>query len=72
MVMYLYSMESMVYRDLETATRNGDLAVVNTLGPFAKIMEVVVGFAAKYRTDIRNIGPVNAKTLFRGGFLYDW
>jgi hypothetical protein len=41
-IVYIYTMESFVYRELNKAARNYDLSKVDTLGPFAVLLTQII------------------------------
>ena len=63
LIMYIYSMESFIYEDLNRATRDKDLSKVKFYGAFAAALSYILYSATKNRSDVE---VAKAVTLFRG------
>jgi|ERR1711971_631336 len=69
MILYLYTIDSWLVFELNSGSREGDQAKVNTLGPYARAFGKVTSFAAEYRTDIPEMKKLLEETgtiLYRG------
>ena len=63
LILFIYSMESFIYEDLNRATRNKDPSKIEFYGAFAAALSYILYSATKYRTDY--IVPKMTK-LYRG------
>ena len=71
-LLWIYSMESFVYKQLNAATRDHDPAFVNTLGPMCKALYVIVGSAESERpVDSTSLSNFKHTDLYRGLSLPD-
>ena len=61
--MYIYSMESFIYEDLNRATRDKDHTKIQFYGAFAAALSFILYSATKNRSDLR---VSEAVTLYRG------
>jgi len=69
MLLYLYSLDSWLFSQLNSGSREGDQAKVDTLGPYAYAFGYVIAGAASSREDIpemRKLLEVTGTTLYRG------
>ena len=62
MIIYIYSMETFVYSDINSATRNKDFSKIDIFGPFASVLGFIIQVASQQ--DYRSL-PYKFKT-YRG------
>ena len=68
--LYLYTLDTWLFQELNKGSREGDTAKIDTLGPYAAALKQIVIGAAKRRTDIpelKNKLEVEGCELFRAG-----
>ena len=63
LIMYIYSMESFIYEDLNRATRDKDHSKIKFYGAFAAALSFILYSATKNRSDLK---VSEAVTLYRG------
>ena len=71
LMLTIYSLETFVYKSLNWASRLGDLNKVESLGPYAQVMDKIVEFAIKGRRDELDDSKFCKLDLFRGTCLTD-
>ena len=70
LIIYIYTMETFIYFEINKGLRTKDTTKASTLGPFAKILGYILAFDAnKNRKDIIPFGKFNQIDLFRGSAL---
>jgi hypothetical protein len=52
LMLTLYTIECYLYKSLNKAIRFGDESKVDSLGPYAQVMNAIVGQTIKYRDDL--------------------
>ena len=63
-------MECFLYKSLNLAIKFGDESRVDSLGPYAHVMNIIVGNTIKYREDLDS-SKFSDLQLFRGTCLID-
>ena len=69
LLLYLYSLDVWLFRQINSGSREGDQSKVDTLGPYAKAFGNIVANTAKYRKDIaatKKLLEETGSTLYRG------
>ena len=51
-ILYLYTIDSWLFSQINSGSREGDQAKIETLGPYAKAFGRIIALAARRRTDI--------------------
>ena len=55
MLLYLYTLDNMLFQELNKGSREGDKAKIDTLGPYAAALAKIFAGAAIERTDISEL-----------------
>ena len=61
-LLYIYSMESFVFKEMNKATRDKDITKIEYYGPYASALGYVIHSATKKRND----NQCKKQTLYRG------
>lgn len=72
--LYLYTCDGWLFSEINSASREGDQAKLDTLGPFALVFSQIIAVAGRYRTDIDDLKEQIEKKgvkLYRGTGLTD-
>ena len=67
--LYLYTIDSWLFSQVNSGSREGDQAKVDTLGPFAYAFGIIISYAAMERDDIDKMKDLlenKGTTLYRG------
>jgi hypothetical protein len=67
----IYSLESFIYKSLNAALRFGDRSKIDSLGPYAHVMNSIVAWAIKGRKDELDGSKFRDLNLFIGTSLTD-
>jgi len=67
----LYTLECYLYKTLNHSLRFGDLSKVDSLGPYAQVMDSIVKFAIKGRKEELDSKKFEDLNLYRGTCLTD-
>jgi hypothetical protein len=67
----IYSLECFVYKSLNTGHRFGDKSKIDSLGPYAHVMDEIVFLAISGRKDELDESKFYNLNLFRGTSLTD-
>ena len=62
-ILYLYSMETFIYSDLNRASREKDITKIKYYGAFAAALSYIIDFANMKRKEFKIYGD---STLYRG------
>ena len=68
---YIWTMESFLYKEVSRASRVKDHSKVFTVGPFAYAMAFVIAGASQYRNDVDNKKFTDGVVIYRGTALTD-
>ena len=70
LIIYIYTMETFIYCEINKGLRTKNTAKASTLGPYAKVLGYILAFDAnKNRKDIVPYSKLNQVDLFRGTAL---
>lgn len=69
LMLTIYSLETFVYKSLNWASKLGDLNKVQSLGPYAQVMDRIVWLAIGGRSDELDYDKFRDLDLFRGTCL---
>jgi hypothetical protein len=73
LIMYIYTLETFIYYEINKGLRTKDTSKARTLGPFSKVLGYILAFDAnRKRKDIVPYGKMNQVNLFRGTCLEEW
>ena len=69
-ILYIYTLETFIYKALNRASRTKDLSKSETLGPYALALgDILLLGTAKFRKDIVPFDPYFPVNLYRGVLL---
>ena len=69
MILYLYTIDSWLFSQLNSGSKEGDKAKMETLGPYAYVFGMIINGAAQSRTDIPEMKTLleeKGTKLYRG------
>merc|ERR1712070_205965 len=51
-ILWLYTLDAFLFADLNEGSKEGDMAMIDTLGAFAAVFGTIINYSARNRTDI--------------------
>jgi hypothetical protein len=66
LILYIYTMESFIFRVLNESTRNADESKITTMGPYARVLGYVIQHASRNRSDFETFRFQKEVELYRG------